>query len=193
MWLAERDACSEVRATIRMSRSSLYTAARRRPEGIPPRREVIGCAVRRRGGAPGRPLHRSERSGLRPDPRVPDRAPNRMCVRRVCAVRASAGRPRSKSRYPGQPAGCRVSRTPRGRVAVAPASRRRRVRTVRSGAHRVGWRGGTAAYRLSLSGYIGFFSHSATLRRAANRSLFSAVPRPAPPVTRHPRVPQMCG
>lgn len=65
MWLAERDACSEVRATIRMSRSSLYTAARRRPEGIPPRREVIGCAVRRRGGAPGRPLHRSAPASAR--------------------------------------------------------------------------------------------------------------------------------
>ena len=37
----------------------------------------------------------------RPHPRDPDRAPNRMCVRRVCARRRPAAR-RSKSRYPGQ-------------------------------------------------------------------------------------------
>ena len=116
MWLAERDACSEVRATIRMSRSSLYTAARRRPEGIPPRREVIGCAVRRRGGAPGRPLHRSAPPG---SARSRSRAESYVCVRRVCAVgvrplvapslgiRANSGLSSGRCR----------ARAPRGRVA----------------------------------------------------------------------------
>ena len=85
MWLAERDACSEARATIRMSRYSLYTAARRRPEGIPPSGAPRGDSVLRSGGVAVR------RAALctgarRPHPRDPDRAPNRMYVRRVCAV-----------------------------------------------------------------------------------------------------------
>jgi hypothetical protein len=96
MWLAERDACSEARATIRMSRYSLYTAARRRPEGIPPSGAPRGDSVLRSGGVAVR------RAALctgarRPDPRDPDRAPpgsarsrsraeSYVCVRRVCAV-----------------------------------------------------------------------------------------------------------
>ena len=79
MWLAERDACSEARATIRMSRYSLYTA------------------VRRRGGAPGRPLHRSAPPA---SARSRSRAESYECPARLRGRRPAARR--SKSRYPGQ-------------------------------------------------------------------------------------------
>ena len=164
MWLAERDACSEVRATIRMSRSSLYTAARRRPEGIPPRREVIGCAVRRRGGAPGRPLHRSA---------PPGSARSRS---RAASARSASGRSSLQisvsGLISGPTAGCRRDDVARARRAVGS---RVPIRVVRSWTQRTGrvqWTrgaggrgpapqllvaigprrlaGGTAAYRLSL-------------------------------------------
>jgi len=142
MWLAERDACSEARATIRMSRYSLYTA------------------VRRRGGAPGRPLHRSAPPA---SARSRSRAESYECPARLRGRRPAARR--SKSRYPGQQ-----------RAVVGTVSRARRavgsrvpIRVVRSWTQRTGrvqwprgwaaiaglrWRrgsaGGTAAYRLSL-------------------------------------------
>lgn len=154
MWLAERDACSEARATIRMSRYSLYTA------------------VRRRGGAPGRPLHRS----APPASRDPDRAPNRMCVRRVCAVgvrplvapslgiRAnsglSSGRCRARARAPrgrvaGTYTGCTLVDATDGTRAMVNGrvAGRGPILVVAMAARRfelVGWRGVTAAYRLSL-------------------------------------------
>jgi hypothetical protein len=153
MWLAERDACSEARATIRMSRYSLYTA------------------VRRRGGAPGRPLHRSAPPGSARSRSRAARIREIQIARRivcVCPARLRGRRPaarRSKSRYPGQQ-----------RAVVGTVSRARRavgsrvpIRVVRSWTQRTGrvqwprgWAaiaglrmasrlaGGTAAYRLSL-------------------------------------------
>jgi len=98
MWLAERDACSEARATIRMSRYSLYTA------------------VRRRGGAPGRPLHRSAPPA---SARSRSRAESYVCPARLRGRRPAARR--SKSRYPGQQRAVvgtvSRARAPRGRVA----------------------------------------------------------------------------
>ena len=112
-----------------MSRYSLYTAARRRPEGIPPSGAPRGDSVLRSGGVAVR------RAALctgarRPDPRDPDRAPpgsarsrsraeSYVCVRRVCAVgvrplvapslgiRANSGLSSGRCR----------ARAPRGRVA----------------------------------------------------------------------------
>ena len=91
MWLAERDACSEARATIRMSRYSLYTA------------------VRRRGGAPGRTLHRSA---------PPASARSRS---RAASARSASGRSSLQVSVSGLISGlssgrCRA-RAPRGRVA----------------------------------------------------------------------------
>ena len=174
MWQAERDACSEARATIRMSRYSLYTAARRRPEGIPPSGAPRGDSVLRSGGVAVR------RAALctgarRPDPRDPDRAPpgsarsrsraeSYVCVRRVCAVgvrplvapslgiRAnsglSSGRCRARAprgRVAGTYTGCTlVDATDGTRAMAAWVGRNCRVAMASR------WAGGTAAYRLSL-------------------------------------------
>lgn len=93
MWLAERDACSEARATIRMSRYSLYTA------------------VRRRGGAPGRPLHRSA---------PPGSARSRS---RAASARSASGRSSLQisvsGLISGPTAGCRRDDVARARRAYA--------------------------------------------------------------------------
>ena len=143
MWLAERDACSEARATIRMSRYSLYTA------------------VRRRGGAPGRPLHRSAPPA---SARSRSRAESYVCPARLRA--SASGRSSLQVSVSRPTAGCRRDDVARARRAVGS---RVPIRVVRSWTQRTGrvqwprgWAaiaglrmasrlaGGTAAYRLSL-------------------------------------------
>ena len=133
MWLAERDACSEARATIRMSRYSLYTA------------------VRRRGGAPGRPLHRSA---------PPGSARSRS---RAASARSASGRSSLQisvsGLISGPTAGCRRDDVARARRAYARGRNGRDAcngRVAGVGPAIAGCdvaarlAGGTAAYRLSL-------------------------------------------
>jgi len=169
-----------------MSRYSLYTA------------------VRRRGGAPGRPLHRSAPPA---SARSRSRAESYVCPARLRA--SASGRSSLQVSVSRPTAGCRRDDVARARRAVGS---RVPIRVVRSWTQRTGrvqwprgwaaiaglrwrrgvgaWAGGTAAFRLSLIPAMmkEKIPHSATLRLAANHSLFSAgrydVPRPAPAATR---------